>query len=459
MKGFLDTIPTRSTSPPASTARRRARCSGAIIFPLAAPVLAVVGLLNYIATINEFIIASTLLQTTDKYTLSVGLFALHHKTVRGAVGAVLRGRRARSDPRRHPLLLPPALHRPRPHARARSRDELRCVSARSRPHHDGSELYVLEPPDELGDEATVRLRVPRATRRRTTSRFATCATASRTSASAEIDEETETDVWWRASFPVWNPATPYRWLLSGGDARLRLGERARPPAVRRARRGRLRRDARPRRARTGTSSPSSTRSSRTASRRHGPASTRPTGRSARDWDEPPTGRGPTTPCELVRRRPRRPRAAPRPHRARSGANVALPDADLPGAEHAPLRRDELRPTSTRCSAATRRSRRSPAPRTSAGMRVLGDLTTNHVGDRQPWFVAARDGPARRSGSSSTSTTAPARLRELVRGPLAAEARLPLAGAAPTDLRATLVVVAAGSSRRTRSTAGGSTSRT
>ena len=30
------------------------------------------------------------------------------------------------------------------------------------PHHDGSDLYVLERPARLGDEAVVRLRVPRA---------------------------------------------------------------------------------------------------------------------------------------------------------------------------------------------------------------------------------------------------------------------------------------------------------
>ena len=36
--------------------------------------LAVVGLLSFIATINEFIIASRLLQSTDKFTLPVGLY-------------------------------------------------------------------------------------------------------------------------------------------------------------------------------------------------------------------------------------------------------------------------------------------------------------------------------------------------------------------------------------------------
>jgi arabinogalactan oligomer/maltooligosaccharide transport system permease protein len=74
MKGFLDSIP--------DSLDESARVDGAtpgqvfwgIILPLAAPVLAVVGLLSYIATINEFIIASRLLQTTEKFTMPVGLY-------------------------------------------------------------------------------------------------------------------------------------------------------------------------------------------------------------------------------------------------------------------------------------------------------------------------------------------------------------------------------------------------
>ena len=33
---------------------------------------------------------------------------------------------------------------------------------------------------------------------------------------AELDEETETDTWYRATFTVDNPTTRYRWLLAGG---------------------------------------------------------------------------------------------------------------------------------------------------------------------------------------------------------------------------------------------------
>jgi arabinogalactan oligomer / maltooligosaccharide transport system permease protein len=44
-----------------------------VILPLAAPVLAVVGLISFVATVNEFVIVSTLMQTQDHFTLPVGL--------------------------------------------------------------------------------------------------------------------------------------------------------------------------------------------------------------------------------------------------------------------------------------------------------------------------------------------------------------------------------------------------
>jgi alpha-glucosidase len=89
------------------------------------------------------------------------------------------------------------------------------TSLLSQPHHDGS--YVLEAPDELGGEAVVRLRVPRAARAdRVLLRF-TC-DGQPQAVTAEVDEETETDVWWRASFPVWNPVTRYRWAVTGDSS-------------------------------------------------------------------------------------------------------------------------------------------------------------------------------------------------------------------------------------------------
>ena len=86
----------------------------------------------------------------------------------------------------------------------------------AQPHHDGSEVYVLEPPAELGDDTTVLLRVPReASAEDVAVRYVSDAEPYVTA--AEVDHDTEADTWWRATFPVVNSATPYRWLLSGGD--------------------------------------------------------------------------------------------------------------------------------------------------------------------------------------------------------------------------------------------------
>jgi alpha-glucosidase len=85
------------------------------------------------------------------------------------------------------------------------------------PHHDGSAEYVLQRPDEPGDEAVVRLRLPRATSAdRVLLRYERDGEPH--SVEAAVDEENETEVWWRAEFPVTNPATHYRWLLTGGTA-------------------------------------------------------------------------------------------------------------------------------------------------------------------------------------------------------------------------------------------------
>ena len=85
-----------------------------------------------------------------------------------------------------------------------------------RPHHDGSDAYVLERPAELGGTATVRLRVPRGVAVDDVVLRAVVDGEPR-NAKAVRDEETETDTWYRASFQVDNPSIRYRWLLSGGS--------------------------------------------------------------------------------------------------------------------------------------------------------------------------------------------------------------------------------------------------
>jgi alpha-glucosidase len=78
------------------------------------------------------------------------------------------------------------------------------------PHHDGSELCVLERPDALGDEAVVRIRVSQPVDE-VVLRYVENGEPRASIADADGDG------WWVARFPVTNPHVPYRWLLSGGE--------------------------------------------------------------------------------------------------------------------------------------------------------------------------------------------------------------------------------------------------
>jgi arabinogalactan oligomer/maltooligosaccharide transport system permease protein len=74
MKGFFDSIPNELDESARVDGATPAQVFWGIILPLGAPVLAVVGLLSFIATMNEYIIASRLLQSTDNFTLPVGMY-------------------------------------------------------------------------------------------------------------------------------------------------------------------------------------------------------------------------------------------------------------------------------------------------------------------------------------------------------------------------------------------------
>jgi len=73
IKGFFDTIPMEIDESAKVDGASHGQIFWGIILPLAAPVLAVVGLLSVIFTINEFVIARSLLQSPQKLTLAVGL--------------------------------------------------------------------------------------------------------------------------------------------------------------------------------------------------------------------------------------------------------------------------------------------------------------------------------------------------------------------------------------------------
>lgn len=76
MYGFFNTIPASIDEAAKIDGAGHARIFFTIILRLAAPILAVVALLSFIFTVNEFVVASVLLIDTDKQTLAVGLTKL-----------------------------------------------------------------------------------------------------------------------------------------------------------------------------------------------------------------------------------------------------------------------------------------------------------------------------------------------------------------------------------------------
>jgi arabinogalactan oligomer/maltooligosaccharide transport system permease protein len=74
MKGFFDSIPAELDESARVDGATAGQIFWGVILPLGAPVLAVIGLLSFISTINEYVIVSRLLQDPQKYTRSVGLF-------------------------------------------------------------------------------------------------------------------------------------------------------------------------------------------------------------------------------------------------------------------------------------------------------------------------------------------------------------------------------------------------
>jgi arabinogalactan oligomer / maltooligosaccharide transport system permease protein len=73
MKGFFDSIPHELDESARVDGATDSQIFRLIIFPLVVPILAVIALLSFVMVINEFLLASILLQQPDDYTLSVGL--------------------------------------------------------------------------------------------------------------------------------------------------------------------------------------------------------------------------------------------------------------------------------------------------------------------------------------------------------------------------------------------------
>lgn len=74
MYGFFNTVPADIDEAAKIDGASHARIFFTIILRLVAPILAVVGLLAFIGTMNDFVLASVILVDPDKQTLAVGLY-------------------------------------------------------------------------------------------------------------------------------------------------------------------------------------------------------------------------------------------------------------------------------------------------------------------------------------------------------------------------------------------------
>jgi arabinogalactan oligomer/maltooligosaccharide transport system permease protein len=76
MKGFLDTVPKELDESATVDGASHAQVFFQIMLPLVTPILAITGLLVFIGTINEFLLANVFLYDPNSKTLAVGLFGL-----------------------------------------------------------------------------------------------------------------------------------------------------------------------------------------------------------------------------------------------------------------------------------------------------------------------------------------------------------------------------------------------
>lgn len=76
MKGFYDTLPKELDESATVDGASHPQIFFRILLPLVAPILAVTGLLAFIGTMNEFLIANVFLTDSESKTLAVGLYGL-----------------------------------------------------------------------------------------------------------------------------------------------------------------------------------------------------------------------------------------------------------------------------------------------------------------------------------------------------------------------------------------------
>ena len=269
------------------------------------------------------------------------------------------------------------------------------------PHHDGSATYVSDPTPDEGDTVSVFLRVPKASGV-TRALLRTYIDGEQALTETRVDRESDDEVWLRGDFSVENPVVNYRWLLDGvPDGYQWLnGEGTHDHDVT---------DAADFRISTHPAPPSwaadavlyqifPDRFARSVER---PA---PDWAVPQAWDDPVVGHGPLAPLQYyggdldgI--------TAHLDHIASTGANTVYLTPFFPARSnhrYDATTFDHVDPLLGGDEALARLSDAAHA----RGMRLMGDLTTNHCGAAHEWFQRALADPSSPEAGYFTFTRHP-----------------------------------------------------
>jgi alpha-glucosidase len=253
----------------------------------------------------------------------------------------------------------------------------------SAPHHDGSATYVSDLAPNLGDTVAVFLRVPRASGVRQ-ALLRVYVDGEQTLTETVVDREDEHEVWLRGNVPLHNPVVSYRWLLDGvpNGYQWLNGEGLHAHDVT---------DAADFRLTTHAAPPSWAQDAvlyQIFPDRFAKSVDRPVPAWAvpQRWDDPVIGNGPETPYQLyggdldgI--------TAHLDHIASTGANTVYLTPVFPARSNHRYDASTFDVVDPQLGGDAALARLSDALH-ARGMRLLGDLTTNHCGEAHEWFQTA-----------------------------------------------------------------------
>ena len=353
-----------------------------------------VGLLAFIGISGEFVIASVVLTDPDIQTLAVGLYSFVADSPLAELGRLLRRRRSGRPAGHGAVPVPAAVHC----EWLGSRWSKGVNMAGNQPHHDGSALYVGSSTPELGQRVTGC----GCAFRKTGGPPRVCGSAAFRTPSRGMTKPTVAGdsggwVWWEATMAHVNPVALYRFVIETGGQRtttvpLLVSEQCRPAQPGHLRLQRLPGDHRQVPPRHGRTMPSCTRFSPTGL--PGPKGCRscptPDWGVACDWDTPVQGSGPDVARQFyggdldgITEK--------LDHWQALGADIVYLTPFFPGAPTTattPSTFMEVDPLLGGDEALVRLVEAAHA----RGMKVMGDLTSNHTGDAHEWFKRAQADP-------------------------------------------------------------------